>query len=502
MKLNSLIAHIKDQVVSVDASRIFPIDSDIKGLSLNSKLVKKGYLLFCLSGFRHKGSDFITEAYLNGARAVMVDEEIKSRIPKNLVIIRVENVIRCLGLIAGKFYGYPLDKLNSIAITGTNGKTSTTFIIEKILKIYKKQVGVMGTINYRFGRKKLIAKNTTPDILTTYNTINKMVSNNIKYVLMEVSSHALAQRRVEGLRFNQAIFTNLSQDHFDYHRTKESYFAAKSKLFTNYLKKDGIAIINNDDDYGVRLKNLLRKRKKIKILTYGIKKKADIKASDILLEGNGSSFTVQSKRHKFRVDSNLIGLFNIYNSLAAVSSCLALGIPRKFIVSGLKSVYVPGRLELIRSNHNIKIFVDYAHTEDALKNILVSLRELKDSGRLIVVFGCGGNRDKDKRHKMGRVASELADFAIITSDNPRFENPRKIISDIKANMRNKSSLVLIDRRSAIEKAIDIARRGDIIVVAGKGHESYQIIKDKKIAFNDRAVIKDVLLKKGFAACLN
>ncbi|MBL7198029.1 MAG: UDP-N-acetylmuramoyl-L-alanyl-D-glutamate--2,6-diaminopimelate ligase [Candidatus Omnitrophica bacterium] len=521
MKLNYLLSDIKNQVLSVNPSVALKIDSnsskskiskirrnsnyldiDIKGLALNSKLVKNGDLFFCLSGTRHKGSDFINEAYLKGTRAVMVDEEIKSRLSKNLIIIRVKDTIRCLGLIVDKFYGHALDKLNTIAVTGTNGKTTTTFIIENILKTFKKQVGVIGTINYRFGRRVFIAKNTTPDILTTHNVINRMLRNKIQYVLIEVSSHALSQRRIEGLKFDQVIFTNLSQDHFDYHKTKRNYFVAKSKLFTNYLKENGVAIINVDDTYGLKLLNLIKKNNKHRILTYGIKKKADVNANNILFKRNGCSFTAQGIKHKFRLNTNLIGLFNIYNALASIGACLALDIPVEYIKKGLEEIYVPGRLELISRNHNIRIFVDYAHTEDALRNILLSLEKSKGSGRLIVVFGCGGDRDKDKRHKMGRIANELADFIIITSDNPRFEDPKKIISDIKAGIRNTSYMTLVDRKQAIEKAIDIARGGDIIVVAGKGHEDYQIVKDKKIVFNDRSVIEDILSKKGFAGCLN
>ncbi|MFC1708540.1 UDP-N-acetylmuramoyl-L-alanyl-D-glutamate--2,6-diaminopimelate ligase [Candidatus Omnitrophota bacterium] len=493
MKLKSLIGSVRDQILSVRASSKLKSDYgsiDINGLSLNSKLAKNDDLFFCLSGTRHKGSDFIAQAYRNGAIAVVTDEEVRSRIPKKLTVIKVKDVAESLGIIADRFYEHPLDKFNSIAVTGTNGKTSVTFIIENILKASKKQVGVIGTVNYRFARTKCIAKNTTPDVLTTHSTINKMLKNNIKYVLMEVSSHALAQRRVEGLKFDQAIFTNLSQDHFDYHKTKNKYFAVKSRLFTDHLIKGGVAIVNVDDAYGRKIVNLVKKSGRCNIITYAVSRKADINADSIMLNGDRSKFTLRFKDYSLKIDTNLIGLFNIYNILAAVASCLALGIPRSAIVKGIKNIYVPGRLETISSG-NIKIIVDYAHTPDALKNVLLSLKSIRGKGRLIVVFGCGGNRDKDKRHRMGRVASALADFVIITSDNPRFEDPKKIITQIKKGIKNKDYIVLIDRRRAIEKAIEMARSGDIILIAGKGHEDYQIIRDKRIPFNDRKVIEDI-----------
>jgi len=495
MKLSLLINEVKDQtVLSKDADLFAHREGsiDIKGLSLNSKLVKKGDVFFCLPGTRCSGTNFLEEACSNGARVAIVNKEAKLNYHKELLLIKVKDTVKSLGVVADKFYGYPLKKLNTIAVTGTNGKTSTTFIIENILKSYRKKVGVIGTINYRISNNKIIANNTTPDILTTYKVINRMINTRVKYLLMEVSSHALEQRRIEGLRFNQAIFTNLSQDHLDYHVTKKNYFKAKSRLFMGYLQIGGTAIINADDTFGIKLINLVMKCKKHKVLTYGISKKADICAKEIMFNNQGCSFVVQSKKFKTKIHTNLIGLFNIYNCLAAIASSLTLGIPKKYIESGLRNIYVPGRLELVSHRHNVSIFVDYAHTEDALRNSIQALKNIKKSGRLIVVFGCGGNRDRGKRQKMGRVASKLADFVIITSDNPRFEEPQKIISEIKMGVVNKNNLSIVDRKKAIKKAIDIAKSQDIILIAGKGHEDYQIIKNKRIAFNDRAVVRDIL----------
>ena len=521
MKLSYLFSSIESQLLSVSISNAFRagsgrlkskipavvfgnkfLDIDVRGLSLNSKLTKKGYLFFCLSGSRYRGSDFINEAYSNGARAVVVEEIIKARILKDLMVIRVKDIIKCLGSIAGRFYDHSSAKLNMTAITGTNGKTTTTFIIENILKAYRKQTGLIGTINYRFSKKVLSAQNTTPDILTTYSLIDQMLEDKIKYLLIEVSSHALAQRRIEGIKFDQAVFTNLGQDHFDYHRTKENYFKAKSKLFTDYLKEEGTAIVNIDDTYGCKLLEMVRKNKKFRVLTYGINKKADVCADRISVKRNGCCFTITGLKSKFKLETNLLGRFNIYNALASIATCLVLNIPEEYIIRGLREIYVPGRLERVRCRNNISIFVDYAHTQDALRNILLTLKGIKGRGRLILVFGCGGDRDRDKRHKMGKIASELADFVIITSDNPRFEDPKEIISDIKRGIRRTNYIILADRKCAIEKAIDIARSKDIIVVAGKGHEDYQVIKDRKFAFNDRLILEDILSKRGFAGCLN
>ncbi|MDD5617849.1 MAG: UDP-N-acetylmuramoyl-L-alanyl-D-glutamate--2,6-diaminopimelate ligase [Candidatus Omnitrophica bacterium] len=493
MNLRHLINNVENQIVSLDNLPRNFLNTDIKGLSLNSKGVKKDYLFFCLPGTRYKGTDFINEAYLNGAKAVILQDAVKLKIP--VAVIKVKDIIKSMGSITSEFYGYPSEKINMTAVTGTNGKTTITFAMENIWKAFGKKSGVIGTVNYRFGENKFSALNTTPDIITINNLLKRMSGNKVKFMMMEVSSHALAQRRIEGLKFNQAIFTNLTQDHLDYHLTKRNYFLAKSVLFTDYLKNNGTAVINIDDDYGIKLTSLIKKNKN-RIVTYGIKRKADISAKDIYFDSCGSRFSVAGLKHKFSVKTNLIGIFNVYNALASIANSLVLGIPDKYIIKGLGNIYVPGRLEKVYcKQRDISIFVDYAHTEDGLKNVLLSLSKLKDKAKLIVVFGCGGDRDKDKRPKMGKVASELADFAIISSDNPRSEKPKDIISDIKKGMRKNNYIEIEDRKEAIKKAIDIAKEKDIILVAGKGHEDYQIIKDKRYPFNDRLVIEKILSGK-------
>ena len=470
-------------------------DGLVRGLAINSKLVKSKYAFFSLQGNRLSGDQFIPQACRNGATVIITEKDISFVPPVNVTLIRVKDVIKSLALISNHFYSSPSRKINMTSVTGTNGKTTITYAVEHILRNCKIDIGVMGTINYRFKNYKIIPINTTGDILTIQQFLNKMIKNGVKICIMEVSSHALAQRRIEGILFDQAIFTNLTQDHLDYHLTKENYFRAKLKLFTDYLKNSGKAIINVDDHYGRRLKKLIKNRI---IITYGIYQKADVTAKAIQTDTKGSSFILKYFDKEIRVKTNLVGIYNIYNLLASIIvSATIKKINLEELVSGLENIYVPGRLEMIKSKANIHIFVDYAHTEDALRNVLNCLNSLKSaSTKLITVFGCGGDRDKTKRPKMGKVACELSDRVIITSDNPRSEDPDEIIYDIRKGITKKNNFVIIpDRYEAIREAIDIAEENDIILVAGKGHESYQIIKDKKIPFDDREVVKSILSNK-------
>lgn len=510
MKLGSLIEAMREQLLSVryhgtsaaiaSLNRSFAralFETEIKGISLHSQRTKPGYLFFCLSGTLSKGSDFIDEARNNGATAVVVDAPLAHTVSSAITVISAKDSNACLALALNSFYGFPVDKLNLTAVTGTNGKTTVTFLLENILAAHHTPSGVIGTINYRFGKKLFQAPNTTPDIVTTFDFLGQMVREKINLLFMEVSSHALAQHRIRGLRFNQALFTNLSQDHLDYHATMHHYAEAKSLLFTQYLKAGATAIINSDDEYGAQLIRIIKKDKKIKLTTYGVRKNAAVRATNMLFRANGSSATIHTPRHRFRLRTNLLGVFNMYNILASVGTCLALDIPLRAITSGLENVTVPGRLERVPCARGLRIFIDYAHTEDALRNVLGTLRSLKGKARVITVFGCGGDRDTTKRAAMGRVASELSDQVVITSDNPRSEDPQAIIADIQRGIRKKNYAGVIDRREAIKKAIEIAKKSDIIVVAGKGHEGYQIIKDKKIAFHDRGVIEQILSEKGW-----
>jgi len=346
---------------------------------------------------------------------------------------------------------------------------------------------VIGTVNYRFKDKVIVSKNTTPSALDLQSMFSEMLKNNIKFAVMEVSSHALDQARPEAIDFHSAIFTNLTQDHLDYHRNLENYFCAKAKLFQD-LNAGAFCVLNNDDPYGRRLKQLTRS----KVVTYGIDTKSDVMAQDIKSDITGTEFNLITGKAKKKIRTRLIGRYNVYNILAAAAWALAAGLnPEKIRTALEKFALVPGRLQRVDSREKFSVFVDYAHTEDALKNVIRALRPLT-KGKLIVVFGCGGDRDKDKRPKMGRVVSELADFALVTSDNPRSEEPRQIIEEIKKGMKKNNYLAIEDRKEAISKALSMARPGDIVLLAGKGHENYQVLKDRTVAFDDCEVARECL----------
>ncbi|MDD4953963.1 MAG: UDP-N-acetylmuramoyl-L-alanyl-D-glutamate--2,6-diaminopimelate ligase, partial [Candidatus Omnitrophica bacterium] len=343
------------------------------------------------------------------------------------------------------------------------------------------------TINYRFKNKITLAKNTTPGPLELQSLLARMLKAGVDYCAMEASSHALDQKRTEGIDFSSAIFTNLTQDHLDYHKTLGSYFRAKAILFRD-IRPGAFVVVNNDDKYGKMLKKLTAAR----VITYGIKNKSDIMARDIKFDTRHTEFTLVGPEGRMNFRSWLIGRYNVYNILAAIAWARQEGIPLA-VIRGAVSEFtsVPGRLERIESPVAFSVFVDYAHTEDALKNIISTLRQIAQR-KIITVFGCGGERDKGKRPKMGEVATELSDYAIITNDNPRSEDPRAIISDIKKGIRKKDFCVIYDRLEAIKKALSLAKQRDIILIAGKGHEDYQVLKNKRIYFDDRKAVRECL----------
>jgi len=511
MKVSTLLESLKAHIVSVrygqkviTASRLYPaarfdfLNQTISGISLHSQRSKKGDIFFCLSGTQHEGSDFIAEACRRGAAAAVVDRfhsrSISVAAGKHSIIV-VDDARKCLGDALNVFHKFPLEKINLTAVTGTNGKTTITYLLENIVKTSGDASGVIGTVNYRLGKKTADAPTTTPDAVTIFDFMEAMLKRKARFLFMEVSSHALAQNRISGLAFDQAVFTNLTQDHFDYHRTKQRYFEAKALLFQRYLKDGATAVINADDGYGKKLIAILKKNKKVKLLSYGISAGAGVRAKNISLDLRGSSAMIESPKKRFMIETNLIGKYNIYNILAAIGVCLVIGIDIDSIVKGVRNVAVPGRLQRVGLRSGKSIFIDYAHTPDALGNVLSSLRALKAGGRLISVFGCGGDRDRTKRAPMGEIASRLSDYVILTSDNPRSENPQAIITDIKRGTEKNNYCCVIDRKEAIKKAIAMAGNSDIIVVAGKGHEDYQIIKDKRVLFSDKRVIEEILAQK-------
>ncbi|MFH1198878.1 MAG: UDP-N-acetylmuramoyl-L-alanyl-D-glutamate--2,6-diaminopimelate ligase [Candidatus Omnitrophota bacterium] len=494
-------------------------DFEVKGVSCNSKQVGDSFIFVAINGAQADGRKFIEEAIKRGAKLIIsqavdrrpqttdrrpqttdrrpqttdrrpqtVDHRPQTvdRRPQTVDFIVVKDARVALGKLAAQFYGNPAEKIKVVGVTGTNGKTTITYLIEAILKKARLSPAVIGTINHRFKNKVFASKNTTPGPLDIQSMFAQMLECKVTHCAVEVSSHALDQDRVQAIDFNSAIFTNLTQDHLDYHKTINNYFKSKLKLFSN-LNKKSFAILNIDDKYGRRI----IKNTKAKIITYSIDSDADFKAEDIRSSCLGLEFSLKSKHRKINIKSSLIGRHNVYNILAAVSWARAQKISLGLIKSAILNFRnVPGRLEKVGSG-KLSIFVDYAHTEDALKNVLKSLRPLTKN-KIIVVFGCGGDRDKLKRPKMGKIVTELADYAIITNDNPRSEEPMEIIKDIKAGIRRNNYCVIPKRDDAIRKSLNLASSGDVVLVAGKGHETYQILKNETIHFDDRKVIKQCL----------
>lgn len=464
-------------------------DFEVRGITCNSKEVLENFIFVAIKGSKTDGHQFIEEAINKGAKAVIIQRQSAkvSKCQNSVNLIKVDDTRSALAKLAIEFYGNPSQNLKVVGITGTNGKTTVSYLIEAILIEAGFTPAVIGTVNYRFKDKVILSKNTTPPATQIQAMLSDMLKENINYAIMEVSSHALDQDRTAGINFHSAIFTNLTHDHLDYHHTLEDYFQAKAKLFKN-LDTSSFAIINEDDEYGRRLKKLTR----AKIITYGIKNQADIVARNIKSDIRHTEFSLTTIDGKINFKSRLIGYHNAYNILAAVSWAKTEGLDLSVIKSTLEKFYfVPGRLERIDFDGDFSIFVDYAHTEDALCNVIRSLRALT-SNKIIVVFGCGGERDKTKRPKMGYIVSELADFALITNDNPRSEDPQDIIEDIKKGIKKENFCVMLDRKEAIKKSLSLAKSGDIVLIAGKGHENYQILKDRIIDFDDRKVVRECL----------
>jgi UDP-N-acetylmuramyl-tripeptide synthetase len=470
---------------------------DIQGLAYDSRNIKPKYVFFALKGNYTDGNIYIKQAIHKGACVIVTSERYYTKIEKHTttVYIIVQDILRFMAKMSAKFYNYPDKMLNIIGITGTNGKTTITYMIESIFKNFGINCGVIGTINYRYAGKCINAVNTTPQSLDLYKIMREMVDVGVSDLIMEVSSHALSMGRVYGIEFNTAIFTNLTNDHLDFHTTLNNYFNAKSILFRTFVKKklqskNRYAIINADDFYG---RKLLKIKMDAEIHPYSIlnNNRTNWKITNIKLSKTFTSFNFIY--HKVILQQ--IGLYNVYNAVAALIASICNNIPIRQAIQGIRKLKnIPGRLEQIDTKHiGVKIFIDYAHTVDALKSVLYTLRQLS-TGKLITVFGCGGNRDKGKRAIMGRVAASISDFVIITSDNPRFEDPNQIVADIQTGIQTnkKNYKIILDRADAIKQAITLAKQGDIILIAGKGHEQYQIVKSKKIYFNDIEVVNSIL----------
>ena len=455
-------------------------DVEINEIYDNSKEVKEGGLFICIKGIKNDGHDFIYEAEKNGACAFICERKIETKKP----FIIVPDSLLALHKIAKKFYG-PFD-FKIIGITGTNGKTTSVFLIKEIFEILKEKNGIITTIYSCFENEKIETGYTCPPPLILYKIFKKFKEKNVKWCIMEITSHALKLKRFYNFEIEGGIFTNLSQDHLDFHITMEDYYLSKKKMF-EYIK-DGIASINLDDEYGKRLFKELKIRK----TSFGIQN-GDYKGKIINIFPSKMEIEIDFDNKKERIFTRIIGKQNLLNILGVFSLLKEMGFEEKAILKGIKKFKgVPGRIERIKNKKGYKIYVDYAHTPDALKNTLITLKSLKPR-KLIVVFGAGGNRDKEKRPLMGKIASEIADFVIITSDNPRFEDPLKIIEDIKSGIKDeKKILINPDRKEAIKMGIEMMKKNDILLVAGKGHEEYQEIKGIKYPFNDKKVIEEII----------
>lgn len=494
MLLKKLLEGIYEGPLSVEAGML-----DIKSMTTDSRKADQHSLFFAVPGAKEHGGQYIKDAIQRGCRAVLKDHAtVFSTGSLRVNVLSMEDPRKALVPALKRLYAYELQKIRLIGITGTNGKTTTTYLIESIFQAVRKPVGIIGTVNYRYAQKVLDAKNTTPGITDLYALLATMVQDNVTNCVMEVSSHALVQDRVAGLNFRTAVFTNLTSDHLDYHQNTEAYFQAKAILFTG-LGEDSLALINHDDPSAERLKAMTKGI----VRTYGIKKKSDFMAKDISIDLSGTKFLLVTPEGKVNVDSKLIGEHNIYNMLAAAAVCVDERIDLGKIAEGFsRLLFVPGRLEHIQYGQDFHLFVDYAHTEDALLQVLTNLRKI-GKGRIILVFGCGGDRDKTKRPKMGRVAGDLADLAIITNDNPRGEEPQKIADEIISGFQKDNYTVMLDRQTAIFEAMEVADKGDVVLIAGKGHEDYQIFKDKTVPFNEREILRNYLRKKySFSANLD
>ena len=463
---------------------------EVSGISYNSQTTKKGDIFICLAGEHTDGHEYAQMAIDNGAVALLVERPLDIKIPQ----VVVSNTHHKIADIADRFYSRPSLGLNLIGITGTNGKTTVTHLIQRIFEENNQKCALIGTLGYKLSSNGEYrdAKHTTPQAPELQATL-RMIKDveKIDNVVMEVSSHALEQNRVGGCRFDGAVFTNLTQDHLDYHITMENYFNAKAILFKN-LKEGCFAVINIDDEYGERFLNVVPEE--VRKYTYGVKNTADVMAKDIEFSLNGAEFTLVTKDDEYKVSLHMNGMFSVYNVLAAITTAIAQGIEIKTALKALENVKgVAGRFEVVAKKP--LVIVDYAHTPDGLENVLNSAREItpKD-GHLICLFGCGGDRDATKRPKMGAIAERIADKIVITSDNPRSEDPQQIITDIIAGLKStdpEKVTVEPDRGRAIELLKTISGNNDVIVIAGKGHEDYQILKDRTIHFDDREEARKV-----------
>ncbi|WP_369819856.1 UDP-N-acetylmuramoyl-L-alanyl-D-glutamate--2,6-diaminopimelate ligase [Terribacillus sp. 7520-G] len=488
MKLAVLLSALPFYEQQADHERI-----DITGVTIDSREVKSGNLFICIDGAVVDGHTFAKQAQDQGAAAILAERPLDVSIP----VILVKDTLRALAPIANAFYNHPSKEMRVIGITGTNGKTSMTYLLESIFRANQEATGVIGTIQMKIKDEAYPVKNTTPDAVFLQKGFRKMVDEGVDTAVIEVSSHALDRGRVHGTDIDVAVFTNLSQDHLDYHASFEDYFHAKSLLFSQLGNTfdpghPKYAVINTDDHYA----EALIKSTAQPVCTYGIDKPADIMAKDIQLASNGTSFLLQTPKGEAKITSKLMGKFNVYNMLAAVGAAICSGVPFDTICKALQETTgVAGRFEPVMAGQSFGVIVDYAHTPDSLENVLTTIKSFV-KGKIITVVGCGGDRDKTKRPLMAGKAVQYSDTAIFTADNPRTEDPQAILEDMIRGLESDKYVVVPDREEAIQRAVGLAQADDIVLIAGKGHETYQIVGDQVLDFDDRLVAAEAIKRAG------
>jgi len=487
LELSRLTDALEDRLTGVEQDGP---DVPVTGLCGDSRLARRGDLFVAAGGSRCDGLDFVQDALAQGATAVLCDRRVE--LPEHVGSIRVKDIARARAIVAERFFGSPSQRLDVVGITGTNGKTTTAFLLRSMLAMDGRDNGLVGTLGAWLGSEHEPLANTTPDAIELQRLLARMVDENLGTAVMEVSSHALCQHRVDGVAFDVGVFTNLTPDHLDYHGTMEAYGAAKAKLFEE-LPEEATAVLNASDPAS----RVLRLSTRARVLHYSIDDPADVRASITRLDAEGSAFHLSAPEFGLdeHVHCRLVGRHNVMNALAASTAALALGLPPAAVTTGLGSLpAVPGRLEPMECGQDFRVFVDYAHTPDALEQVLELLRPLT-RGRLHVVFGCGGDRDRSKRPAMGAAVAERADLLYVTSDNPRTEEPQAILDEILKGIpaaRGADVLQDTDRRAAIGAALAAARGGDIVLIAGKGHETTQTMGEQVLPFDDREVARELL----------
>ena len=464
---------------------------EISGLSLNSRQVKPGFVFVAKKGALSDGAIYISDAVERGASAIFVTEPPKL-VPDNVAVVKISEDIDTLSLLAHRFYGQPKCKL--VGITGTNGKTTSAYVVRNFLSAMGLTVGLIGTISYEIKDLKKPASRTTPDVFELYGLLSVMDKAGADAVVMEVSSHAAVQKRIGDLKFDALVFTNLTQDHLDYHHSMEEYYQAKRRFF-EHCKEDASCFVMVDDEWGERLAKELKEEGKRVVTMTTSGKEAEIKAEGISVMRDGSEFTLKGAfKNDHRIKINYLGRHNVANVMGALAVACSFGLSEEKALSLCPALPpVPGRLEFMPNKLGLVIVIDYAHTDDAMRNVMKCLREITEN-KLWIVFGCGGDRDRTKRPKMGKAAEEMADMVVITTDNPRTEDPEAIVADIRSGMSGENYKVILDRKEAIAYAVSSARSGDVVLIAGKGHETYQEINRVFYDCDERTITKEIIAK--------